>query len=127
MKVLEFFKKQNLIIKIGFVALIISLVTFVLALILIGTANFKSTDSNNTNPNLIGNGFTIINNYGIHQFLTSQGYSDFQRICSINYISNAPVAQLTAGIVFLVIILPISGIVSVVSLTAGYFKKWLYS
>lgn len=125
MRFLNWFKKQNWGIKVGYIALVVSLVALALGLILIGTANF--VPYNSASDNLIGNGFELMYKNGVAPFLNSQGYSDFARGFARDGFQSAPLAQLVSGIVFLVIILPTFGGISILALTGGYFKRWLYT
>lgn len=128
MRFLEWFKKQNWGIKVGYIAMLVSLVALVLGLILIGTANFVPKDSNSVDDNLIGNGFELMYNNGVSRFLTGQGYSELKRLFEIqNSFESAPLLQLVFGIVFLVIILPTFAGICILALAGGYFKRWLYT
>lgn len=128
MTFLKWFKKQNRLIKSGTISLVISLIALILALILIGTANFVPSDSNNTDLDLIGNGFQVMVNHNVSEFLSAQGYQElWNRYINIFHFSSAPLAQLVSGIVFLIIVLPIFGGFALLLLVSGYFKRWLYT
>lgn len=127
MRFLNWFKKQNWGIKVGYIALVVSLVALALGLILIGTANFVPYDSASASGNLIGNGFELIEKNGVATFLNSQGYSELAGGFTRDGFQSAPLAQLVSGIVFLIIILPTFGGISILALTGGYFKRWLYT
>jgi len=123
------FKKQNLEIKIGFVALAISIIYAILGLILIATANFKP-DPNQTKTMLEyqGNGFNVIYmNGGIGNFLTKSGYNNILSLYSNTKYLTYPIAQIIVGIVFGVILTGITGGIAALALIFGYFKRWLYS
>lgn len=128
MRFLKWFKKQNWGIKVGYIALVVSLIALALGLILIGTANFVPKDSSATSDNLIGNGFELMYKNGVSRFLTSQGYTDFRNsFNSGEGFVSAPLVQLIVGIVFLIIILPTFGGICILALAGGYFKRWLYT
>lgn len=129
MRFLNFFKKQNLIIKVGFISLAISIIVLLLSLILISTANFTAQDpSKLSDTSLQGNGWSIIGKFGIDTLLTSSGYKDaHDQYNVINTFTSAPLAQLVAGIVFLIILLPVFGGIAILALLIGYFKRWLYT
>ena len=128
MNFLKWLKKQNRLIRYGNYSLAIALVVLALALILIGTANFVPKDANIVNSDLIGSGFQVMVNHNISEFLSSQGVSAWSQLYTqIFDFSSAPLAQLIAGIVFLVIVLPIFGGFAILLLASGYFKRWLYT
>lgn len=128
MAFLKKLKKQNRLIRYGYYSLAIAFVALTLALILIGTANFVPKDSNNVDSDLIGNGFQVMINHNISDFLSGQGYQTLlQRYTEIFEFSSAPLAQLLVGIIFLIIILPIFGGFAFLLLISGYFKRWLYT
>lgn len=119
------FKKQNWGIKIGFTALVISIFCLGLGLILIVTASFKA--STGTTSQYVGNGFHAISVWGLNNFLTSSGYSSMLLDAHSDKLLTYPFAQVTAGIVFSVILVGILLGISILSLVFGYFKRWLYS
>lgn len=124
----KWLKKQNRLIRYGTYSLIIAFIALALALILLGTANFVPKDANNVDSDLIGNGFQVMVNHNISDFLSNQGLSNLsQRYTQIFDFTSAPLAQLVVGIVFLIIILPIFGGFAVLLLASGYFKRWLYT
>lgn len=128
MSFLNWFKKQNWGIKVGYICLVVSVVALALALILIGTANFVPKNPNDASNNLVGNGFEVMYKNGISQYLTSQGYWDFKSAyASGSGFVSAPLIQLISGIVFLIILLPIFSGVALLALVGGYFKRWLYT
>lgn len=119
------FKKQNWGIKIGFASLVISILCLALGLILIVTANFKAPSG--AISQYTGNGFHAISVWGLNSFLTSSGYSGMLSDVHSDKLLSYPLGQVTAGIVFTVILAAIFFGICILSLIFGYFKRWLYS
>ncbi|MDQ7983262.1 MAG: hypothetical protein REH79_03565 [Spiroplasma sp.] len=131
MNFVNWFKKQNKIIKSGYISLAISLVVLLVALVLLGSANFVPKDINDIGPdnaNLVGNGFQVMIHNKITDFLTAQGYQNFNHLyTNVLHFTSAPLTQLVVGIIFLIILLPIFGGLAILLLLGGYFKRWLYT
>lgn len=124
-KLINSFKKQNWGIKIGFCSLVISTICLITGLILIATANFtpkSGGDSANSS-----NGFNVLADWGINNFLTGTGYNQIKIYYFSSKFLTYPILQVSVGVVFTIILASTFAGISVLSLLFGYFKRWLYS
>ncbi|WP_308150230.1 hypothetical protein [Spiroplasma sp. AdecLV25b] len=124
-KLINSFKKQNWGIKIGFYSLVVSIICLAIGLILIATANFTPKSGGDTVNS--GNGFNILADWGINNFLTADGHNEMEIFYFSNKFLSYPIAQVSAGVVFAIILASTFIGISGLSLIFGYFKRWLYS
>ncbi|WP_342276262.1 hypothetical protein [Spiroplasma endosymbiont of Nebria brevicollis] len=124
-KLINSFKKQNWGIKIGFYSLVISIICLAIGLILIATASFTPKSGGDTVNS--GNGFNVLSDWGINNFLTADGHSEMEIFYFSNKFLTYPIAQVSSGIVFAIILASTFVGISGLSLIFGYFKRWLYS